>query len=65
MDVLREYDDIPDNFLRWEVVNSNMKKGTIKKTMRTVTKGSSGRFSATRMSTEEEKKVPPNTVVMV
>lgn len=65
MDILREFDDIPDNFFRWEVINSNMKKGTIKKTMRTITKGSSNRFSASRLKTDEEKKIPPNTVVMV
>lgn len=33
--------------------------------MRTITKGSSGRFSATRLKTNEEKEIPPNTAVMV
>lgn len=73
VDKLREFDDIPDNFLRWEIVNTNIRKGYIGAGVRTFVGQRNPETSirndnapgAYQLTTDEEKKIPPNTVVSI
>lgn len=65
IDILRKYDNIPDNFFRWEVINTGIKKGVIKSYMRGIQRTSSGRLNCSRFSENDEKAIPKNTVVMI
>lgn len=66
VDILREFDDIPDNFLRWEIINSGIKKGTIKAYMRGFKdRNNDNKPGAYQLTKEEEKAIPKNTVVSI
>lgn len=73
LDILREYDDIPDNFLRWEVINTNVKKGKIKVYARSYVgvwdskakKRDDRNPGAYRLTKEEEAAIPKDSVVSI
>lgn len=64
---LQQFNDIPDNFMYWEVVNSDRKKSGTKVpvNVRTMAPDSKGEPTIRLLTDEEQAKIPKDFMVRI